>query len=87
METRRSSVSTNDAQNTVDLSGRQETFSFRRGTLLKLREEISDIPYRTSSAFQILQIEDRKTVHDSGMKPNLLAERIHASQLFSIIHD
>ena len=80
-------TASNNARNTVDLPDRQTTYSFRRSTLLKLAEDISEIRYHISSALQTLQLDGRKTVHDSVMKPNLLAERVNPSRLSSTIRD
>jgi hypothetical protein len=76
-----------NARNIVGLSGRQTPYSFRRSTLLKLEEDISEIRHHILSALQALQLDARKTIHDSVVKPNLLAERMNASRLSSTICD
>lgn len=71
----------------IQVAGRRATYPFRKSTLLKLEEAISDIRDHLSFALDVLHLRDHKRTHDEISELRLLLERMSSTQISSKIRD
>ncbi|KAJ5665326.1 NACHT nucleoside triphosphatase [Penicillium maclennaniae] len=65
----------------VKVAGRRAAYPFRRSTLKKLEEDVSDIRENLSFALDVLQLKSQTQIHDSIAEIKSLNERTNASQV------
>ncbi|CAG8108568.1 unnamed protein product [Penicillium nalgiovense] len=65
----------------VKIAGRRAAYPFRKSTLQKLEEDISDIRENLSFALDVLQVKNQIQVQDSISEVKSLVERTNASQV------
>ncbi|KAL4769179.1 hypothetical protein BDW60DRAFT_210265 [Aspergillus nidulans var. acristatus] len=71
----------------VKVAGRRAAYPFRKSTIQKLEEDISDIRDNLSLALDVLQLNSHIQIEDSISEIKSLVERINASQLSFTIRD
>jgi hypothetical protein len=64
----------------VKVAGRRAAYPFRKSTLQKLEEDISDIRENVSFALDVLQLNSQTHIQDSISEVKSLVERTNASQ-------
>lgn len=70
----------------VKVAGRRAAYPFRKSTLQKLEEDISDIRENLSFALDVLQLKSQSQIQDGLSEVKSLVERTNASQVSLTIH-
>ena len=65
----------------VKIAGRRAAYPFRKSTLQKLEEDVSDIRENLSFALEVLQLKGQTQIQDSMSEVKSLVERTNASQV------
>ena len=65
----------------VKVAGRRAAYPFRKSTLQKLEEDVSDILENLSFALDVLQLKSHTQIQDDILEVKLLVERTNASQV------
>ncbi|CAG8899473.1 unnamed protein product [Penicillium egyptiacum] len=80
-------ISASDAKGKVKVSARRITYPLRRGTLMNLEDNVTEIRENMSFALDLLQLKDHKAIQEefSGLKS--LFECVNATQISSAIRD
>lgn len=65
----------------IKVAGRRTAYPFRKSTLQKLEEDISDIRENLSFALDVLQLKSQSQIQDGISEVRSLLERINASQV------
>ncbi|KAJ5623881.1 NACHT nucleoside triphosphatase, partial [Penicillium lagena] len=71
----------------TDLAGYRAAYPFRKSTLLKLEEQISEIRENMSFALDVLQLKSHNQTQEGILEVKSLVERIRASHLSVTIRD
>jgi hypothetical protein len=71
----------------ISTLGRRAAYPFRKSTLEKLDEDISEVQANLSLALDVLQIRDHQTVQDEILNTKSLLDLIKAHQISSTIRD
>lgn len=69
----------------VKVAGRRATYPFRKSTLLKLEEDVSDIRKNLSFALDVLQLKTQSQVQNGISEVKSLVERTNANQVSLMI--
>jgi hypothetical protein len=69
----------------IQVAGRRAAYPFRRSTLQKLEEDISEIRENISLALDVLHLKSCKQLDDEISNIKLILERINASQISNLI--
>ncbi|KAL2859852.1 ankyrin repeat domain-containing protein [Aspergillus lucknowensis] len=77
--------STAGLKDRVKIAGRRAAYPFRKSTLQKLEEDVSDIREHLSFALDVLQLKSQSQVQDCILEIKSLVERTNASQVSSTI--
>ncbi|KAL4750028.1 hypothetical protein BDW72DRAFT_194272 [Aspergillus terricola var. indicus] len=79
--------STTGFKGRIQVAGRQAAYPFRKSTLQKLEEDISEIRNNLSLALDVLQVNSNNLLQEEAVEIKSFLKRIDASHVSSNIHD
>ncbi|MCJ1307811.1 hypothetical protein MMC25_001459 [Agyrium rufum] len=71
----------------IRAGGRRATYPFRKSTLQKLEEDLSEIRHNLMLALDVLQLKDGKAIQDDIGEVKSLVEAVKVNQVTTQIHD
>ena len=86
-ECQKFSETPNGIRTAVRIAGRRAAYPFRQSTLQKLDENIDEIRANLSSALDVLQLKDNKTIQDDITEIKFLMDLVRTSQISSNLRD
>jgi hypothetical protein len=79
--------STTGFKGRIQVAGRQAAYPFRKSTLQKLEEDISEIRNNLSLALDVLQVNSNNMLREEAVEIKSLLKRLDANHISSKIHD